>query len=78
MKDYVLAIPFAWVTIVFLWMAWDRRRLKNKCRDRFTEAALTGLCAAIGPNYSPSFVIDTDGIAKDAVSLADLVIEELK
>lgn len=40
-------------------------------RDYFAAKALQGLCAAMGPDYSPARIINGEGVAQDAYYLAD-------
>lgn len=46
-------------------------------RQHFAGLALQGLCAAITNYDGPSRVIDTCGIARDAVAFADSLLKEL-
>lgn len=44
-------------------------------RDYFAGQALTGLCAAVD-DYSPSRLLDMEGFAVDAYSMADAMLAE--
>jgi hypothetical protein len=46
-------------------------------REYLASAALQGLCAAITDYDGPSRLLDMDGIAKDAVELADALLAAL-
>lgn len=54
-------------------MVMDKRLL----REIAAIAALQGLCAAITNYDGPSRVIDMEGIAQDAVAMADALLKEL-
>lgn len=43
-------------------------------RDYFAAAALQGLCAATGPDYSPSRLLNMEGFAEDAYHMADAML----
>jgi hypothetical protein len=45
-------------------------------REYFAAAALTGLCMAIGPGYTPTRVLDMNGIAEDCFLFADAMLAE--
>lgn len=45
-------------------------------RERIATAVLQGLCAGIG-DYSPSQILNMNGMVDDALALADALIEGL-
>ena len=46
-------------------------------RQWYAGQALAGLCAAMGPEYRPSRVIDMAGTAEDAFSMADEMMKKI-